>query len=150
MWSSLSHSPKSTPKSTTAPALMQSETTVTVVPKESPQDNDVELTQTYKASINGVEVIAPIKTTGSSKGIIKQEIDLKPVVDLAKEQGYKEAEKVFKKSWEISGGLGVHKGDLYIPIEIQRDYKPNRTVSAEVHVDSSGISGGEVKTGWKF
>lgn len=135
---------------------MDTKTTVSVVPKASPTDNDVELTQTYSALINGEKVTAPITYTsqGSSsdgnKGIIQQSIDLQPVVDLAKEAGRREAEKVYKKNWEVSTGLGVHKGDLYIPIGIQRNYAPDKAIAAEVHMDKEGVSGGELKHVWKF
>lgn len=50
------------------------------------------------------------------------------------------------RNWEWSTGIGVHNGDVYIPVELQRNYSKDHAIAAEVHVSTSGkINGGEVK-----
>lgn len=71
-----------------------------------------------------------------------------------------EREKVkqeFKKNWEISSGVGSHEGDVYIPIELQRNYAKDKAVSVELHLDAEDllkahprVNGWEVKHTWKF
>lgn len=38
------------------------------------------------------------------------------------------------KAWEISAGVGSHRGDAYIPLGVQRSYAPHKAVAAEVHL----------------
>jgi ribosomal protein L7/L12 len=60
------------------------------------------------------------------------------------------------KSWELSTGVGVHRGDAYIPIGFQRNVGKSGAWEVEVHLssvrdqDESLISGGEVKRVWRF
>ena len=61
------------------------------------------------------------------------------------------------KTWELSTGLGFHRGDAYIPFGVQRNYAPNKAVAAEVHLVPEDlvkgkikISGWEVKHVWRF
>ena len=51
------------------------------------------------------------------------------------------------RNWEWGTGAGIHDGDVYIPISLQRNYSKDRAVEAEVHVDTAGdgVAGGEVK-----
>lgn len=52
------------------------------------------------------------------------------------------------KSWEISAGVGTHRGDFYIPLGVQKNVGKNAGVEIEVHIDPRsprGISGGEIK-----
>jgi hypothetical protein len=154
LWTS--KAPKDIPKATLSP--ITSTTEVSTAPKTSPADNDVEITQTYKANVNGVQVTAPVKTSSASssgtKGIIKQEIDLAPIVDLAKES----AKKDYYKEWSIGTGYGVHKGSAYIPLEIEKTYshspKVDKAVSIEAHFEPSlsnlKVNGGELKHKWRF
>jgi hypothetical protein len=60
------------------------------------------------------------------------------------------------KSWELSTGVGVHRGDAYIPVGFQRNVGKSGAWEVEVHLspvrdkDESLISGGEVKRVWRF
>lgn len=51
----------------------------------------------------------------------------------------------------MSTGLGIHEGNVYIPIEFQRNYFKDHAIAAEVHIklsgkdDSKKVNGGEVK-----
>lgn len=54
------------------------------------------------------------------------------------------------KAWEISAGVGSHRGDAYIPIGLQRNYDRNKAVVAEVHLVPEDLVKGKIKTsGWE-
>lgn len=54
------------------------------------------------------------------------------------------------KTWELSTGLGFHRGDAYIPFGVQRNYAPNKAVAAEVHLVPEDLVRGKIKTsGWE-
>ena len=54
------------------------------------------------------------------------------------------------KSWELSTGLGFHRGDAYIPFGVQRNYSPNKALAAEVHLVPEDLTKGKIKTsGWE-
>lgn len=55
--------------------------------------------------------------------------------------------------WEIGTGVGTHRGNVYIPVSIQRDYKVDKAVRVEVHLDPKDRmtpKGVEVQHIWKF
>lgn len=53
------------------------------------------------------------------------------------------------KVWELSAGVGSHRGDAYIPLGVQRNYAPNKAVAAEVHLVPEELARGKIKTyGW--
>ena len=55
------------------------------------------------------------------------------------------------KAWEISAGIGSHRGDAYIPIGLQRNYAPHKAVEAEVHLLPEDLVKGKIKTsGWEI
>ena len=61
------------------------------------------------------------------------------------------------KAWEVSAGVGSHRGDAYIPLGVQRNYAPHKAVAAEVHLvpeelerGKIGASGWEIKHVWRF
>ena len=61
------------------------------------------------------------------------------------------------KAWEVSAGVGSHRGDAYIPLGVQRNYAPHKAVAAEVHLvpeelerGKIGTSGWEIKHVWRF
>ena len=55
------------------------------------------------------------------------------------------------KSWEISAGVGNHRGDTYMPVGVQRNYAPNKAVAAEVHLVPEDLAKGKIKTsGWEL
>ena len=54
------------------------------------------------------------------------------------------------KTWELSTGLGFHRGDTYIPFGVQRNYAPNKAVAGEVHLVPEDLAKGKIKTsGWE-
>lgn len=54
------------------------------------------------------------------------------------------------KAWEISAGVGNHRGDSYIPLGVQRNYAPNKAVAAEVHLVPEDLAKGKIKaSGWE-
>lgn len=56
--------------------------------------------------------------------------------------------------WEIGTGVGTHRGDVYVPVSVQRDYKGvDKAVRVEVHLDPKdrmAPKGVEVQHIWKF
>jgi len=52
------------------------------------------------------------------------------------------------KRWEIGLGVGYHN-EFYLPIEIQKNFG-KRGISVELHLQQDGITGGEVKTVFRF
>ena len=54
------------------------------------------------------------------------------------------------KAWELSAGVGSHRGDAYIPLGVQRNYAPHKAVAAEVHLVPEDLAKGKIKTsGWE-
>ena len=54
------------------------------------------------------------------------------------------------KAWELSTGVGSHRGDTYIPLGVQRNYAPHKAVAAEVHLVPEDLAKGKIKTsGWE-
>lgn len=54
------------------------------------------------------------------------------------------------KAWELSAGVGSHRGDAYIPVGVQRNYAPNKAVAAEAHLVPEDLVKGKIKTsGWE-
>ena len=55
--------------------------------------------------------------------------------------------------WEIGTGVGTHRGNVYVPVSVQRDYKVDKAVRVEVHLepkDRMAPKGVEVQHIWKF
>lgn len=56
--------------------------------------------------------------------------------------------------WEIGTGVGTNRGNVYVPVSIQRDYKGvDKAVRVEVHLDPKdrmAPKGVEVQHIWKF
>lgn len=136
-------------------APITSKTSLGASYKATEADADVKVTQLYKAEVNGQTVVAPIKGvvdngTKGTQGVITQEIDLKPITQMQRELDKKE----FQKNWEGAVGLGVHKGDFYIPVEVQRNYAKDKALALEVHVKvedkAPKVTGGELKHKWLF
>lgn len=54
------------------------------------------------------------------------------------------------KYWEFSAGVGSHRGDVYIPLGVQRNYASNKAIAAEVHLVPEELAKGKIKTsGWE-
>lgn len=152
--------PKGTPKATVpnvvTDATVNQKTTVDVVPKTSKYDNDLEVSQRYKATINGATVEVPVKTVESpygSKTVVTQEVDMTKVINSALAIERERVKEEYKKNWEIGVGIGSHNGDTYIPVELQRNYATDKAISVEVHLDYPDVTkveGYEVMHKWKF
>ena len=129
--------PKESPKVTTTSELE-------VTQKETPESPDLIVGQKYVAVINDKKVEVPIKTTKSSSegttATLKQEIDVSSLVE------------PLIPDWELSVGLGQHDGDFYYPVSAQRNYKSNKAVRVELHIDKdlSKVNGYEVHHVWTF
>lgn len=55
------------------------------------------------------------------------------------------------KPWELSAGVGSHRGDAYIPLGVQRNYSSHKAVAAEVHLVPEDLAKGKIKTsGWEI
>lgn len=118
-------------------------TQVEVLPRFSNNDYNIELEQKYTAKINGTPVSVPIVTKENPygvKGSIKQEIDITPIVSRIAE-----AERI---QWETGVGIGVHQGDPYILLGVQRNFNKDSALEAEVHlkpsVKSLEVTGGSL------
>lgn len=102
-------------------------------------DTEVKVETIYTAGdkkvSTGVQRIPPGTTTTPT---IKQEIDLTHLLP--------------KKNWEVGVGLGVHRGNPYIPLSIQRNYKTDKAVQVEVQFDmrTRKVQGVEVQHKWSF
>ena len=54
------------------------------------------------------------------------------------------------KAWEVSAGVGSHRGDAYMPLGVQRNYAPHKAVAAEVHLVPEELVRGKIKaSGWE-
>ena len=54
------------------------------------------------------------------------------------------------KAWEVSAGVGSHRGDAYMPLGVQRNYAPHKAVAAEVHLVPEDLAKGKIKaSGWE-
>lgn len=145
--------PKEIPVNTpSTPITAASVTPVDAVPKTSASDDDVVVTRTYTANVDGQRVIIPfnpVTAPNGMKGIIKQEIDFTPVVNkMAEAQS---------KNWSLGIGIGTHDGDIYIPIEVEKTIKKtpkvDTAVAVEVHLAPQvppKVNGGEVKVKWRY
>ena len=50
------------------------------------------------------------------------------------------------RNWEWSAGVGIEDRNIYIPVELQRNYSKDHAIAAEIHVKTDKkISGGELK-----
>lgn len=50
------------------------------------------------------------------------------------------------RNWYIGTGLGVHKGDSYLPISARRNFSKDAALEAQVHVDNNlqEVDGGQL------
>ena len=124
------------------------------VAKTSPTDNDLEVRQVYRAEINGQRYDVPVTTKDAPNGVkgqLTQEFDITP---LLKRVAAAEVE-LTQKNWSNGTGLGVHNGDVYVPIEIEKMTSANTSVAIEIHLSApketrSIVTGGEIKWKKKF
>jgi hypothetical protein len=138
--------PSAALKSTKVTQKVTSESTLKVTPKTKSTDSDLIINHYYTATIDGKTSKVPLKTTKETKVddyTVKytQELDVTKLV------------KPMLPNWEISTGIGVHDGDTYVPLGIQRNYKSNKALRVTIHFDpkdSMRPNGAEVVHVWKF
>ena len=54
------------------------------------------------------------------------------------------------KAWELSAGVGSHRGDVYLPVGLQRNYAPHKALAAELHLVPEDLAKGKIKaSGWE-
>lgn len=90
-------------------------------------------------------IVSSVATTPEQKAAIDQQnakngtnINNQYLTQVYKSNNY--------RNWDVSAGVGWHNGDVYIPVEVQRNYSKSHAVSGEIHVKPSGsIDGGEAK-----
>lgn len=118
--------------------------------KDTPNDEDLVLSQKYTAVINGEKVSVPIvkRTTGTTyqpdsanssnvpasqknvKATVEQTIDLTPVLSR------------LRPSWELGTGLSYMNNHSYVPISIQRNYAADKALELTVLVNTDGKAEG--------
>ena len=106
-------------------ATIETTSSLQVEPKTTPSDPDLIVTQKYIAKVNGEKIEAPLKTTSKndSTATLTQEIDLTPVLNKLKPKD------------AIGVGLGVHEGDVYVPVGYLHNYKGNKAIEVTIHLD---------------
>lgn len=152
---------KSAPKAPTATSTRSDatsaplSTTISVANKKSEHSPDLEVKQTYVANINGKEVEVKVKDNEQPKtpaasadatapvgttATVSQTIDLTPFVD------------AMRPDWELGVGIGRNDSKTYIPVSLQRNYKYDRALLFEIHLDAHdrSVKGFEVQHKWSF
>ena len=125
--------------------------TITVTPNKEP--NDVLVVHESLVASNGTrKVEVPIRnikapiynpaTPNNNKTVTyENKIDVSALV------------RPLVPKWEIGSGVGTHRGNVYVPVSVQRDYKVDKAVRVEVHLDPKdrmAPKGVEVQHIWKF
>ena len=134
------------PTTETHPKVTQ-ESTLKVTQKTSEDSPDLVVDTVYVAEINKKHVEVPVKTVETSNPNMGTTTTLKQEIDIT------ELVKPLMPKWELGVGIGKHNGDTYIPLSIQRNYKADKAVSVEIHLDAkdpSKVNGGEVMHKWLF
>ena len=125
----------------------QVSSSISVVPKEKPNDPDLKVSQKYVAQINNKTVEIPLgkpKETLSPDGqtvVVSQTVDMTAAV------------KPMLPRWSIGTGVGKDRNETYIPFSITRHYKPLKRslqFTLKYSIDKKKITGGEVQHLWNF
>lgn len=146
---------KDTIKATESSDKVTSTGTITVTPNKEPNDVLV-IHESLVASNGHRRVEVPIRDTktpipdnpnsdthnNSNKTVTyENKIDVSALV------------RPLVPKWEIGTGVGTHRGNVYVPVSVQRDYKVDKAVRVEVHLDPKdrmAPKGVEVQHIWKF
>ncbi len=114
-------------------------TKVSIKEKSKPTDADLQMEQTYIATINQQTYRIPIKTTpkNNATATIDQTIDLTPLLKDTIEK---------KRPWEIGIGIGIQDNKLYMPVSIQRNYNNKHALELQLNIghNYSVITGGQL------
>ena len=138
-----------------------STTSVQVVPKSSPGEEDLIVSQKYTAVINGEKVSVPIvkattnsdrqpgspsgdanvaaqdnQVSGTNKVIVSQAIDMTPVLSK------------LKPTWELGLGYNYLDNKHYGCVSIQRNYKKNKALDLTCQIRDNQVKGIMVQHKW--
>lgn len=115
------------------------QTRLSIKEKENPTDADLNLEQTYVATINQQKYRLPVKTINKDNitTTIDQTIDLTP---LLKDQLEK------KRNWEIGIGIGIQNNKPYLPISVQRNYNNKQALELQLNIsdNKNKLTGGQL------
>ena len=137
-----------TMRALTEPLKAEDSLMVKTKERDHKEDNYLESTQMYKATINGTSISIPYDpptaTHLGDKVIMESTLDLTEIINKAAEV------EINKQKRRVEGGigLGVHEGHWYVPVSIQRNFNKMESVELEVHLDIGDlgrVSGGELK-----
>lgn len=124
------------------PPNISADTAVTVRRKSTEHDPDLVVTQKYTASINGKKVSVPMVTSkDSTTATVTQSVDVTALV------------KPLLPRWEAGVGVGYDNDGFYVPVAIQRNYKPDRSLEFTIHLnprDGMKPNGGSMIHKWHF
>lgn len=134
--------------------------TITITPAPSTATGDTLVVKESLVATNGNrKVEAPIRNqsvplnNSESKDTLNKNIEVTNTIDVSS------LVRPLVPKWEIGIGVGTHDGDTYIPVSIQRDYKVDKAVRLEIHLDPTAKGdtkkilspkGIEVQHVWKF
>lgn len=115
-------------------------TKLSIKEKEKPTDADLQMEQTYVATINQHTYRLPVKNGTKDKGTtatIDQTIDLTPLLKDTLEK---------KRPWEIGVGVGVQDNKFYVPVSVQRNYNNKHALELQLNIghNNSIITGGQI------
>ncbi len=114
-------------------------TKLSIKEKEKPTDADLQMEQTYVATINQHTYRIPIKngTIANKTATIDQTIDLTPLLKDTLEK---------KRPWEIGVGVGIQDNKFYIPVSVQRNYNNKHALELQLNIghNNSIITGGQI------
>lgn len=114
-------------------------TKLSIKEKEKPTDADLQMEQTYVATINQHTYRLPVKnvTKDNTTATIDQTIDLTPLLKDTLEK---------KRPWEIGVGVGVQDNKFYVPVSVQRNYNNKHALELQLNIghNNSIITGGQL------
>lgn len=136
---------KDTPQASLSTPQVSS--SISVVPKEKPNDPDLKVQQKYVAQINNKTVEIPLSKPKETLGSDGQTVVVSQTVDMTA------AVKPMLPKWSVGVGVGRYHSETYIPLSVTRHYKPLKRslqVTLKYSIDKGKISGGEVQHLWNF
>lgn len=114
-------------------------TKLSIKEKEKPTDADLQMEQTYVATINQHTYRLPVKnvTKDNTTATIDQTIDLTPLLKDTLEK---------KRPWEIGVGVGIQDNKFYVPVSVQRNYNNKHALELQLNIghNKSIITGGQL------
>ena len=114
-------------------------TKLSIKEKEKPTDADLQMEQTYVATINQHTYRLPVKngTKDNMTATIDQTIDLTPLLKDTLEK---------KRPWEIGVGVGIQDNKFYVPVSVQRTYNNKHALELQLNIghNNSIITGGQL------